>query len=265
MKISKWLAVLMLFVSACCSCAGADKKEMKASKIVALAKKGKPVHVVNKIIFGDLDFTACGKPFILNANKLQCDIESNLFFEQCVFMGKVTSNGRLEKTPIQSCFRNHVIFTGCDFRGEVDFSEAIVFGMVNFGRSVFREKVKFNHIAVWAKHSFFSEMKAEKDFSMIDAAFAGSLNFFGATFQGNAFFQESSIKGKLLFNNATFMERAGFDIIQVWENAFFNYATFEKTADFSWSRFMGLAEFANVNFAKEANFENTYFQFKMTE
>ena len=253
------LNVLILFLLVCCSCAGTEKKEVKASEIISLVKKGKPVHIVNKIIIGDVDFTGSSKPFILNANMLQCTIQPNIFFEQCVFMGKVTSNGRLEKTAIQSCFKSNLVFTGCDFRGEVDFSGAVVFGMVNFGRSVFRKEVNFNHIAVWAKDSYFSEMNAENTFSMVNASFAGNLNFISAAFHSSASFQETSVKGKLMFNNASFDEGAGFDMMLVYDNAFFSWAKFAKTADFSSSRFMGAVEMSNATFERPANFEKASF------
>ena len=258
MKIFK-IVILALFVSANCSCAGAEKKEMKASEIIALAKKGKPVQVAGKIIIGDLDFTTVGKPFVVTANLLRCDIQSNIFFEQCVFMGKVTTNGKYSELPVQTCFKNNLVFTGCDFRGEADFESAVVFGMVNFSRSVFRENVNFNNMAVWAKDSYFAGINAEKRFLMIYASFAGNLNFFDAVFHENANFQETSVKGKLMFNNGSFEERAGFDMMEVYGNAFFNYAKFKKTADFSQSRFMGSVEFVNVTIEEQANFEKTSF------
>ncbi len=258
MKIYR-LILLVASVVVCLSCVGAEKKEMKASEIIKLVKKGKPVQIVNKIILDDLDFTSGSEPFILNANMLQCEIRSNIFFDQCVFMGKVTSNGKLDKTPIQSCFKSNLVFMGCDFRGEVNFEGAIIFGMVNFGRSVFRENANFNNMAVWAKDSYFSEMKAEKDFSMIYASFAGNLFFLDAGFSGNTSLQETSVKGKLSFNNSVFKERAGFDLMEVCGGAFFNYTKFEKTTDFSWSRFLHTTEFVNASFGKQVNFEKTFF------
>ena len=258
MNLSK-LVALVLFLAVPFSCSAAEKKEMKASKIISLAKKGKPVHVVNKIIIGDLDFSQAGKPVVLNASVLQCNIESGIFFESCVFLGKVTSNGVHGKASVQTCFRSNIIFTGCDFRGEVDFSGAVVFGMVNFSRSVFREAANFNHIAVWAKHSFFSETNAEKGFTMVDASFAGNLTVFGSTFHQNASFQEMSTKGKLVFNNSVFKGRAGFDMMTVFGDTFFNYARFERIADFSSSRFIGMVDFVNANFDRPKNTENAFF------
>ena len=258
MKIFK-LMVIMLSVSACYSCAAADKKEMKASDIIKLIKTGKPVQLVDKIIIDDLDFSLSFEPFIMYSNTLQCEITSNIFFESCVFMGKVTSNGKLEQNPVKSCFKNNLVFTGCDFRGEVDFDGAVVFGMVNFDRSVFRENANFNNLAAWAKSCFFSEIKAEKRFSMIYASFLGNLNFFDAVFSGNVSFQETSVRGTLTFNNCAFEDRAGFDLMEICGNAFFNYAKFNKTANFSWSRFMNTANFVNTAFEEKANFEKTFF------
>lgn len=256
-KIHFFTCTVFLLISYGCS--GAEKKEMRASEIIKLVKKNIPVQVVDRIILGDLDFTEGGEPFILNAHLLQCEIRSNIFFESCVFMGKVTSNGKHGKTSVQACFRNNLVFTGCDFRGEADFDGAVVFGAVNFGRSVFRENVNFNNMSVWAKDSYFSEMKAEKNFMMIYASFWGNLHFPDAVFSGNFSFQESSVKGKLMFHNSSFAERAEFDLIEVSGNAFFNYAGFEKTANFSRSRFMSSVNFADASFAGQADFDKASF------
>jgi uncharacterized protein YjbI with pentapeptide repeats len=232
---------------------------MKASEIIKLVKKGKPVQIVNKIIFGDLDFSTAGDPFVKNANVYQNEVQSNIYFDGCTFIGKVTANGKRGKAAVQSCFNNNLGFVGCDFRGEVDFDGAVVFGTVNFGRSIFREKANFSNMAVWAKESYFSEMKAEKEFLMIYTSFLGSLFFPDAGFDGNVSFQETSVKGKLIFNNSAFAGRAGFDLIEVYGSAFFNYATFAKTADFLQSRFLSAVHFVKTTFSDQANFEKATF------
>ena len=249
----------MLFVFTCFSCAGAEKKEMKVSEIIKLMKSGKPVQVIDKIIVGDLDFTAAGEPFIVNGHLLQCEIQSNIYFENCVFMGKVTSNGKRGENPVRGVFRNNLVLTGCDFRGEVDFEGAILFGMINFSRSTFRERANFNNITVWAKDNYFQETTAEKEFSMIYASIAGNLHMQSSEFGGNAAFQMMIVRGALMFNFCSFSGRVGLDRIEVGDNAFFNNAKFNSVANFANSRFMNRANFASVIFEDRANFERTFF------
>ena len=258
-KMYRPLFLVVAAVFMCFSCAGAEKKEIKASEIIKLIKKGKPVQIVDKIILDDLDFTADSKPFILNAGNLQNEINANIFFTNCLFTGKVSSNSKSKALPMHTVFRKNLVFADCDFRGEVDFEGAIVFGMVNFSKSVFREKANFNNLSVWAKDSYFSEMTAEKDFSFIYTSFSGNLYFRDASFNGKTSFQESSVKGKLSFNNSVFKEKAGFDLMEICGGAFFNYTVFEKNADFSFSRFLSTAEFVSADFKETGNFEKTFF------
>ena len=241
------------------SCSAASNKEMKASEIVRLLQKGKDVQIVDRIIWDDLDFSASKNLKVFSLNQLQANVEGNVFFSNCVFMGKVTSNGKKEALSVCTRFKSNLIFHECDFRGEVDFSGANVFGMVNFSKSVFRENANFDQIAVWSKDSYFSEMKAEKDFSMIYAAIKGNLYFLNAGFDGGASFQEINVDGKLSFNNSVFKNSAGFDLMSVHGAAFFNYIVFEKGADFSFSRFLSVADFVNANFGEKGVFEKTFF------
>jgi len=99
------------------SCQGADKKEINASEVIKLLKSGKDVQLVDRIIMDDLDFTAAGEPCALNTTLLQCETNSNIFFSNCIFIGKVTSNGRKEQSAVQSRFNKNLIFLNCDFRG----------------------------------------------------------------------------------------------------------------------------------------------------
>ncbi len=111
---------------------------------------------------------------------LQCEINVNLFFSNCIFIGKVSSEGTYKTLPVHSCFKNNLVFFACDFRDEVDFSNSVVFGMVNFNKSIFSEKTSFNNMVAWSKDSYFSEIKAEKEFSMVYASFLGNLYFMDA-------------------------------------------------------------------------------------
>ena len=250
-----FLASVFIFFS----CSAASKKEMRASEIVRMLQKDKDVQIVDKIIWDDLDFSVSKKLKVFSFNQLQTDVEGNVFFSNCIFMGKVTSNGKKETLPVCTRFKSNLIFHECDFRGEVDFCGAKIDGMINFSKSVFRENACFDQIAVWSKDSYFSEMKAEKDFSMIYASVKGNLYFLNAEFDGGVSFQEINVDGKLSFNNSVFKKGAGFDLMSVNGAAFFNYTVFEKRADFSFSRFLSTTDFVNANFGGKGYFEKTFF------
>ncbi|MDR1672826.1 MAG: pentapeptide repeat-containing protein [Bacteroidales bacterium] len=263
MKQLRYALSVIIVASMCVSCSAAEKEEIKAAEIVRLLKKGKPVQIVDKIITGDLDFTQDGAPVIFSAAALQREVQSNVFFSGCIFTGRVTSNraGGKDKLPVRSCFRNNLVFVSCDFRGEVDFRDATVFGTVNFSQSVFRENASFNHLAVWAKDSYFSEIAAEKDFSVIYAAFAGNLYCINAKFAADVSFQETSVKGKLMFDHNTVAGRADFSMMEMSGNAFFHHTQFAKHADFSSTRFLSSVDFTQTVFGGKI-FEHAFFLFK---
>ena len=249
-----FVSVLFFF-----SCSAAPQKEMKASEIIRLLQKGKNVQIINKIIWDDLNFTVSKDLKIAALNRLQNDIEGSVFFSNCVFMGNVTSNGQKESLLVCTRFKSNLIFHECDFRGEVDFSGACVYGIVNFNKSVFRENAQFDQLVIWSKNNYFSEVKAEKKFSMVYTSVKGNLYFLNAGFDGGVSFQEISVDGKLSFNNSIFKEDAGFDLMSINGAAFFNYTTFEKGANFSMSRFLSTTDFINTKFEGKGDFKKAFF------
>ena len=252
---------ILLFIGLilCLSCSAAEKKEISASSIIKLLKKGNHIHFHDKIIIDDLDFSKGSDPFIFSPNKLQSEIKSNVFFSNCIFLGKVTSNGKKGDVLVKSCFRNNLIFFGCDFRGEVDFSEMIVNGLVDFSKSVFRENVNFNGIAVWSKDAYFSEIKAEKRFMTIYSSFYGNLYFISGEFLDNVSFQQTYINGDFVINNSNFQKQAGFDNMKIDGDSFFNYVVFEAFANFMGTHFLKSVDFNKTQFNQLTNFERTYF------
>ena len=245
------IITIFIFVS----CTAAEKKEIKASSIVKQLKKGNHIHYHNKIIVDDLDFSKVSEPFLMSAGAFQQEIESNIFFSDCIFLGKVTSNGKKGNYPIKSIFAKNLIFLNCDFRDEVDFSEAIVNGLLNFSKSVFHENANFNGMTVWSKDAYFSEIKAEKRFSVIYSLFADNLFFISATFDDKVSFQQTTINGNLMFNNGKFNSRADFDLMKINGKAYFNYAVFEDRANFMGTRNLEEIDFNNTTFNKEPIFE----------
>ncbi|MCL2072732.1 MAG: pentapeptide repeat-containing protein [Marinilabiliaceae bacterium] len=237
------------------TCKGTEKKEINASSIISELKKGNHIHYHDKIIVDDLNFSTVSEPFLMSAAAFQQEIKSNIFFSDCIFLGKVSSNGKKDKMSIKSRFNNNVIFINCDFRDEVDFSEAIFYGLLNFSKSKFSENATFDAMTVWSKDAYFSEMKAEKRFSMVYSLFADNLYFISASFADRVSFQETTVNGKFMCNNCIFKNRAEFDLMKINGKAFFNYAAFEDRANFLGIRKLEEIDFINTKFKHDPIFE----------
>ena len=236
------------------SCSAAEKKEITASSIIKELKKGNHIHYSNKIIVDDLDFSLVSEPYLMSANAFQQEITSNIYFSDCIFLGKVTSNGKKSNQPVKSRFAKNLIFVNCDFRDEVDFSEAIINGLLNFSKSEFHENAIFNGMSVWSKDAYFSEIKAAKRFSMIYSLFADNLYIISATFSDRISFQETTVNGKFTLNNSIFRSRAEFDLMKLNGKAYFNYAVFEDRVIFSGTRHLEEIDFINTKFKHEPAF-----------
>lgn len=252
-------SLVVILLSLFVSCAHAEKKEIRASEIQKLIKKGQPVQLVDKIILDDLDFTQAKEPVVLNAGILQAEITSNVSFFNCIFMGKVTANGEKKSVPVQSCFKSNLIFWGCDFRGEANFENTVVFGSVNFSKSAFHEKASFNNFAAWSKDTQFLEVEADKAFSMIYGSFYGNLNFMDAKFHDRFSMQETTVNGKMNFNNCVFDQKADFSLAKISGRSLFNYAVFSKTANFSFASFFDSFELGNAKFDSGIDINGSYF------
>jgi len=249
------------------SCYGAEKKEMRASEILKLIDKGKPVQFYDKIILDDLDFSKVKEEYFSSALSIQKPVHSNVLFVNCVFMGKVTATGTVpQKTQkgiqvdIQKgvLFERNVNFFNCDFRGEVNFENAIFNGEIDFSRSTFRDKVSFNEITIFGKRNLFSGIVAESTFNMINALIHGNINFMNAKFQSNASFQSLAVN-TLQFSSASFEQDVDFSNTIVYKNTFFNYVEYNRNAIFSFSKFYGDADFLNCSFEQNADFSGSFY------
>lgn len=257
MKIYRSILILLcVMVSACTH---AEQKEMHAKDIIKLLEKGKNVEIANKIILDDLDFTLGNHLQMLSNSQIQNVINSNVFFSNCVFMGKITTNGTKDNFPIATKFSENLIFHNCDFRGDVDFSNAVVLGAINFNKAKFRKNTSFNNLMAFSKDAYFSEIEAEGSVSMIYASFNGNLFLMDGQFQSDLSLQNITIQGKLMASGLQCTSAAEFDMMSIRGRAIFNYTNFNKQASFIQSRFFDDADFVGTTFSENANLENTYF------
>ena len=140
----------ILFISSFANCSNAQNrreeatqlKEMKSEKVVRNIEKGKAIAFVNTIFEGDLDLSQTGEPFVSSISHTTTEIHQDIFFYNCVFLGNVSTNGKLEdgKTKCRTRFNGNVCFSECDFRKDVDFSDAEVKGNLSFEKSKFHAK-----------------------------------------------------------------------------------------------------------------------------
>jgi uncharacterized protein YjbI with pentapeptide repeats len=84
--------------------------------------------------------------------------------------------------------------------------------------------------------------------------------FDGATFQGEARFNNAIFEGQTRFFGTTFEGKAGFNMARFTGEAVFNGATFQRVADFIAARFEREARFPGATFHSEAGFGRATFE-----
>jgi hypothetical protein len=259
-KSLSWLIIqTCLFLSCTQALPGKEKEEIKAASVIKLINQEQEVILENKIIVGDLDFSQVITKTPLHASLSQTLIKKSVSFTNCQFTGKVTCNGKIEEVNSQSVFMQNLIFNSCEFLSATDFQSVTVFGNVSFTGTQFKDLALFNSFYSHAKDSYFGGITAEKDFSMQDALFVGSCNFFKSKFNGNVSFQGSRFDGLLNFSTVQCNQRADFSKVRLNSNCTFNYTVFAGIARFNQLRSLGMADFVQVKFNKDALFANALF------
>jgi uncharacterized protein YjbI with pentapeptide repeats len=248
-----------LFLSCTQSVPATDREEIKASSIIKMLNKEKEVNLTNKIIVGDLDFSKVEFNAVVHSSLVQSVIKSPVSFLNCQFTGKVYCTSNVEGITYQSVFLQNLIFNICEFDNVVDFQSSTVFGNVSFAGSQFKEQALFNSFYSHAKASYFGQIVVDKDFSMQDALFLGSCDFFKAHFKSNANFQGSRFDGAFIFNSVQCDLRSDFSKVRFNNNCAFNYTVFTGIARFNQLSVLGLADFLQTKFANDAFFTNCLF------
>jgi hypothetical protein len=235
------------------------KEEVKASTIIKMLDKAQNLNFNNKIISGDLDFSQVKTKVVLHYTLSQSVVNASVSFTNCKFTGKVICSGNVDGIGYQTVFMQNLIFNSCEFVGLADFQSVIVHGNVSFAGSRFADVATFNGFYSQAKASYFGQIIVEKDFSMQDALFVGSCDFFKSQFKANLSFQSSRFDGLFNFNNVTCNSRSDFSKVRFNYNSTFNYTVFEGVARFNQLRALGMSDFVQVQFKGDALFTNAIF------
>jgi len=225
---------LLALTTAGCSprITGTGIRKVQATHILALLNEGKHVYLDSCIVWGDLDFTTLRNRNPITPNLTQVFVDASVTFANCIFVNKVKAYDAAGGVCVD--FAHNLSFTGCDFRGEVDFSESIVEGKAFFTGSTFRSATRWQGIHFRHSKTYFNETRFEGDALFQNTVFAGDANFMHAVFGASAMFQKVVAGGLLFFGDAQFNGYADFSYVRAVESIF-RYAQFNDRYDFSYS------------------------------
>ena len=247
MKYFRCVVFIVILVLSLFSCSKvqskgqqSDLKEFKASEIIRMIEKGKSVTIVNAIIYDDLDFTTVDEGKVVSPTQLSVEIVQPIYFQSCVFLGKVSANGNISSKGSKimmkkfTHFRSDVCFYDCDFRKELVFDESIVDGNMNFAKTIFTDVASFNHMLVNGTQCFFANIQAKSSFQFIYSTIRGDVNFMDARFSGS--FSASSLVAKdLVMNNVQVEGRMNLSEMLLSGIFMFNYGHCANDVSFAFS------------------------------
>lgn len=261
------LGLLLLATFANCSNAQSSTngeatklKELKSEKVIKEIKKGKSIAYVNTIFDGDFDFSQVGEPEVSSISYATVDVKQEIFFFNCVFLGKVTTNGKLQnsKTKIRTRFDGNVHFSECEFRKEVDFSKSVVNGDLSFAKSKFDAPASFNGILVNGLNALFYEIEANDNFNFAGTTIRGNISFLDGVFKKN--FNFSGLRANnVILNNLNAEGRFALSEATIDGILQINYATFKGECNLSFSKFSDRVEILHSNFEKLFTIDNSHF------
>lgn len=276
-----FISFISTLVVCSCSFAKKDEKIIEANDIIKQIEKGKSIHLLDKIIMGDLDFTQVDKSKSVDGNGvLKHRIENDITFVNCVFMDKVKAYSKKGFVVNQTQFKGDVSFRNCDFRNSVDFTDAVVDGTMVLSQSKFREDANFNFLHVKGGNLQMWELLAEKALNMenvkvpgringIDCKFVGAVSFQGldcynlqlGNLEADTIFNLSlaTIRGNVMMNYA----RVHSDFIMEGSTIFKDFicvkSSFSKLYSIEDIRVMGKCSFKESSFDEELNMKNSIF------
>ena len=199
---------------------------------------------VNAIIYDDLNFTNAKKTAVSGPRQATSDIDVHLYFQDCVFMGAVSAEGKITNNANKVVAKTHTRFNGevcfvnCDFRQAANFNESLFANNLVFTQTTFNGKATFNHLLVNGTKCLFNEITANDKFECIISTVRGELNFMDATFNSSANLSGCNVEN-LILNNAHFVKRLDLNESTVNGILQFNYGQCEAEANLSFSTFRG--------------------------
>lgn len=218
---------LLMFISSCSAGnTSSVSGGIKAGQLIKTINKGKPILIKDMIIMDDLDFTLVTNHEIFSSSLETARTDVPVTFLNCIFMGKVITNGTESGRQVRVNFGRNLTFEACDFRQEVNFDNVIVDGEVNFTGATFREPARFNNVHFKGKNNWFTAVTSEKNFSMQEALINGSFDFFKAHANGKLSFQSTEFNGVARFSDLECNGTCDLSLVRFRDDALFTYSNF---------------------------------------
>lgn len=236
---------------------------INAGTIINNINKGKNVLIQGKIITDDLDFTKIKKTEIFSSSLQIARVNVPVTFIDCIFMGKLTTNGEKDKIRVNTHFGSSITFEACDFRSDADFDNTTVDGMVNFTGAIFREKALFNNVTFKGRQIYFTAFSSEKQFSMQESRIEGTIDFFKGKTTGKLTFQSTDFGGLARFSDLDCNGKCDFSLCNFRNDALFTYANFGNEFRMSNVNVSGKLDLISVTFQSNAWLTNAGFAGKV--
>lgn len=236
---------------------------INASGIINSINKGKAVLIKDKIITDDLDFSKIKRHDVFSSSLEIARVDVPVTFLNCIFMGKVLTNGMQSERQVNTQFGSSVTFEACDFRGDADFSNSTVDGMVNFTGAIFREKALFNNVTFKGRQVYFTAFTSEKLFSMQESRIEGAIDFFKARVTGKVSFQSTDFWGTARFSDIDCNGKSDFSLTNFRSDVLFTYANFADEFRMANATIAGRLDLISVSFQSNAWLTNSVFSGKV--
>lgn len=259
-----FLLLIFFFTTSCRADSGNEiNNGMAAGEVINSINKGKAVLIKDKIITDELDFSKIKRHDVFSSSLEIARVEVPVTFLNCIFVGKVTTNGMQSQRQVNTQFGNSLTFEACDFRGDADFNNSTVDGMVNFTGAIFREKALFNNVSFKGRQTYFTAFTSEKLFSMQESQIEGAIDFFKAKITGKVSFQSSDFWEIARFSDLDCNGKSDFSLTNFRSDALFTYANFGDEFRMSNATVAGRLDLISVTFQNSAWLTNSVFSGKV--
>lgn len=208
---------------------------VKAESIIKSIRKNQPVSLKNVTIEGDLDFTKL-LAYPESNQQSRVKISSPLYFQNCIFKGKIKGYDEGKSTVILSNFETNLSFYNCTFYGDILLNGALIGTSLMFSESKLHGELHIENAVIGHDANFSKVIFGRKVFFQ-NAVFRKNSYFNKSIFNEIGYFQSCKWEGEAIFREAEFRENVDFSLQKTFSPMSFNFSHFKKAVFFEGSKF----------------------------